>query len=726
MLLNIRRLCIATAMAIAVPLWLPMSVSAQNQPEEKIMMAFYALRNMYVDSVKVSPLVEYQMMMLMQCLDPHSEYLTAEAARENENMLLAPTAMAMSYDMSRDGVEEATIIDKKIGYVRLSIFNQGTPARFNQVLDSLKRKGMENLVLDIRGNGGGFFDAALEVADEFISAGNLLVTTEGKHSPRQEVKAQKKGTMEKGRVVLLVDENTMSAAEIFAGAIQDWDRAVLIGRRTFGKGLIQETLPFSDGSAIRISVARYFTPCGRSIQKPYVNRSREAYFKEVQNRPDDGSLSEETGAKVYESMVSKRVLYGGGGIAPDIFVSKSLSDDEAVKKALEVIKDQKRYRALLTTGFKPAVAAAESSVLEISGTLPDDSYSGRRMVLEKVNPIYPDSSTVLTDCVVKGRAFSFKYDVAASPELGNIRFSEIAPNDIFSVFSADVILESGHLQIRYDSLAYTLSGTPLNAAFSERVLTEERNRRAQTFAINAERNKLQEGGGLSVEDEQRYNAEIAALNAGYMSKFSAFVKDNISHPFASQMLFRYPLDRYPESDRAFLEKNCNQNLLGQRRERDESIRKKEAYFQESQKAMDIGGHYREIVGFTPEGKEVRLSESVKPGRIMLIDFWASWCVPCQQEIPFLKELYEKYHDHGLDIVSVSLDKSKPAWLKALEKNKMPWMQISDLKAWDGPVTQDYGVQAIPFLVLLNKDGNIVVRNLHDKLLENAIKKELGL
>lgn len=100
-------------------------------------------------------------------------------------------------------------------------------------------------------------------------------------------------------------------------------------------------------------------------------------------------------------------------------------------------------------------------------------------------------------------------------------------------------------------------------------------------------------------------------------------------------------------------------------------------------------------------------------------------MPCQQEIPFLKELYGKYHDQGLDIVSVSLDKSKSAWLKAVEKNNMPWLQMADMKAWDGPVTQDYGIQAIPFLVLLDKKGKIVVRNLHDKLLEEAIKKELA-
>ncbi len=726
MFMDFRRLFMTVVMEMAVQLCRFASVCAQNVPEEKIMMTFYALRNMYVDSITISPLVEYQMMMLMQCLDPHSEYLTAEAARANENMLLAPTAMAVAYGMSADGVEKAEMVEKKIGYIRLSIFSQSTPGRFHHVVDSMKHKGMESLVLDIRGNGGGFFDSALELADEFIPAGSLLVTTEGKNSPRQEVRARKKGLLEKGRVVILVDEGTMSAAEIFAGAVQDWDRAVLIGRRTFGKGLIQETLPFSDGSAIRISVARYFTPCGRSVQKPYMNRSREAYFSEVQNRPDDGSLSDEERQKVYESMVNQRALYGGGGITPDILVAKTAPSDDAVKMALDVLKDSKRFKYLLTTGTAQIAepAFAKSSVMEISGCLPDDSYSGRRIVLEKVDPIYTDSSTVLADCIVKGRSFSFRYDASGAPELGNIRFSEVASNDIFSVFNADVILEPGRMEVMYDSLSYTLSGTPLNEAFNDCILKAERERRARTYAINAERNEAQAGSGLSAEEEQRYNSEITALNIDYMSKFSAFLRNNISRPFASRLLFRYPLDRYPETDRAFLEKNCDQSLLKKRQERDEAVRKKEEYFLESRKLMRVGGHYRDIVGVTPEGHDVKLSEQVKEGRIMLIDFWASWCVPCRQEIPFLKELYAKYHERGLDIVSVSLDKSRQAWLKALEKNDMPWMQMSDLKAWDGPVTQDYGVQAIPFLVLLDKKGNIVVRNLHDKLLEDAIRKAL--
>ena len=698
---------------------------AQNQPEEKISMTFYALRNLYVDSVFVGPLVEQQMMILMQCLDPHSEYLTPEQARANENMLLGPSAQGFISGPQETSVT-ALLLDNGIGYIDIDYFVQSTIDEFHQKIDSLRKKGMKSLVLDIRDNPGGFFDSALGMADEFLPVGSLMVKTEGKHQPLNEVKAQIKGIWEKGKLVVLINEQTMSAAEIFAGALQDWDRAVIMGRRTFGKGLIQETLPFSDGSAIRLSVARYTTPSGRSIQKPYKGRSRDAYFNEVYSRSPIGALPAEAREHPYETLVHHRTIYGGGGIAPDLFVA---SDDEMLGKAVEILKNDRLYtKTLTTTATATWTSFQPSPVLRLSGTMPDRSYDGRTLVLEHHHPVYYNLVTAIDSTRITDGRFSFNTAIPDSLRLtvGELRLSTPAPTDLPVVYGMHLILAPGTVRATIDSTGVALSGEEHNRSFSEQVLQAERQRRVDQFALNGQFNALQTSRGLTADEEAERQQRQEDINKRFMTVYGSFLRESINLPYASELLFRYPLDRYAAADSTFLTANCDRQLLSQMRQREEARRQRAEYFRESVKATGIGAHYREILGETPDGKAVRLTDLVKPGRVTLLDFWASWCVPCQQEIPFLKDLYGRYHEQGFDIVSISLDKSKPAWLKALERNDMPWPQISDLKAWDGPVTQDYGIQAIPFVVLLDKQGNIAMKNLHDKLLETAVKEQLGI
>lgn len=194
------------------------------------------------------------------------------------------------------------MVDRHTGYVCLSMFSETTVADFKKAIAELRKQGMKNLVLDLQGNGGGLFDAAVALADEFIDGTKTIVSTKGAHNPSETWRAKNKGFMESGRIVLLVGKRTMSAAEIFSGAIRDWDRGVLVGSTTFGKGLIQQTLPFDDGSALRLTVARYVTPSGMNIQRPYA-----------------GHEQQDT-AKVYKSMLNHRTLRGGGGITADISV----------------------------------------------------------------------------------------------------------------------------------------------------------------------------------------------------------------------------------------------------------------------------------------------------------------------------------------------------------------------------------------------------------------------
>ncbi len=220
-------------------------------------------------------------------------------------------------------IDAAYIIAPQTGYIKLNKFGDRTYEEFMQNLEKLQKQGMKKLILDLRGNGGGLVTEATAIADEFLDEDKMIVYTEGNESPRNEYKSKKEGLFEKGPLAVLIDESSASASEILSGALQDWDRATIIGRRSFGKGLVQQQFQLSDGSAVRLTVARYFTPLGRNIQKPYSNKSRKDYEDELLNRYHDGEMlkadSSNTKGKAYKTP-GGHTVYGGGGITPDIFV----------------------------------------------------------------------------------------------------------------------------------------------------------------------------------------------------------------------------------------------------------------------------------------------------------------------------------------------------------------------------------------------------------------------
>ncbi|MEY2586399.1 MAG: hypothetical protein RLY11_248 [Bacteroidota bacterium] len=215
------------------------------------------------------------------------------------------------------------MIDKNKGYIRLNRFSNNTYKEFIEALEYLKSKGMNNLVLDLRDNGGGILEEAVDIIDELVGGDQLLVYTEGINSPKKEYKAKRKGIFEDGKIVIILNEGSASASEVIAGALQDLDRAEIVGRRSFGKGLVQEQFTLSDGAALRLTTARYYTPLGRSIQKPY-DKGVDQYAMEVMERYHNtqsqsiDSLSIEKGRFVTTKNGKK--LYGGGGITPDQFV----------------------------------------------------------------------------------------------------------------------------------------------------------------------------------------------------------------------------------------------------------------------------------------------------------------------------------------------------------------------------------------------------------------------
>jgi carboxyl-terminal processing protease len=378
---------------------------AEKRNLSKLMTAYSAIVNLYVDKTDDSKIVEDAIQGILDKLDPHSSYTNAEETRKmNEplegnfdgvgiqfNMLTdtlyiiqvisggpsekvgilagdriiyvndsliagvkMPNTDVMSMLRGKKGTEvtvkvqrgnnpeliEFKIIrdkipvysvdasymaDKKTGYIRLSRFAASSPEEFRKAATELKKQGMENLILDLQRNGGGYLNIAFDLADEFLSKDKLVVYTKGDAQPRQDAISTAKGMFEEGKLVILVDEYSASASEILSGAIQDWDRGVIIGRRTFGKGLVQRSIMLPDTSMIRLTVAKYYTPSGRNIQKPYENGNIEAYNHDLIDRYNKGELMSADSIHFpdslkYRTLVSHRTVYGGGGIMPDIFI----------------------------------------------------------------------------------------------------------------------------------------------------------------------------------------------------------------------------------------------------------------------------------------------------------------------------------------------------------------------------------------------------------------------
>lgn len=222
-------------------------------------------------------------------------------------------------------VDAAYMADPTTGYIRISRFGEETEKEFEKALSDLRAKGMQNLIIDLEDNGGGYLQAAHQLTSHFLEKGDMVVYTDAPKMGRSDFRVERAGDFRKGRLVIMANQYSASAAEILSGAVQDNDRGLIVGRRTFGKGLVQRPFPFPDGSMIRLTVSRYYTPSGRSIQKPYAPGDEEAYRKDMLNRYEAGEFSSADSIHLpdslrYSTLRNRRPVYGGGGIMPDLFV----------------------------------------------------------------------------------------------------------------------------------------------------------------------------------------------------------------------------------------------------------------------------------------------------------------------------------------------------------------------------------------------------------------------
>ena len=253
-----------------------------------------------------------------------------KGAQVGLKVLRKGVAEPLSFNITRDdipvySVDASYMADPTTGYIRISRFAEGTDKEFVKALDELRRQGMKNLIIDLEDNGGGFLNAATDLASHFLDKGDLVVYTDAPKLGTHNYVVEKPGDMRDGKVVVMANQYSASASEILSGAIQDNDRGLVVGRRTFGKGLVQRPFPMPDGSMIRLTVSRYYTPSGRSIQKPYTAGDGDDYRKDILHRYEAGEFSSADSVHLpdslrFETLRNKRPVYGGGGIMPDQFV----------------------------------------------------------------------------------------------------------------------------------------------------------------------------------------------------------------------------------------------------------------------------------------------------------------------------------------------------------------------------------------------------------------------
>lgn len=243
-------------------------------------------------------------------------------------ILRAGRSELIDFTITRDkiplnSIDATYMLNGDVGYIKLTRFSKTSISEFHESVAELRAQGMQNLILDLRGNSGGFLNVAVELSDQFLPKDKLIVYTQGMRSPKQEFFSTSSGDFTTGKVVVLINEGSASASEIVSGAVQDWDRGLVVGRRSFGKGLVQRPFNLPDGSLIRLTTAVYYTPTGRSIQKPYED-GVEAYYKDLRNRLDKGELVSSANIDFPDSLKfftpNGRLVYGGGGIMPDVFV----------------------------------------------------------------------------------------------------------------------------------------------------------------------------------------------------------------------------------------------------------------------------------------------------------------------------------------------------------------------------------------------------------------------
>ena len=365
-----------------------------------------------------------------------------------------------------------------------------------------------------------------------------------------------------------------------------------------------------------------------------------------------------------------------------------------------------------------SLTAVSAQTFQLKATLNTHEADGAWMYLRRAGIGDPTKAVVIDSARVDNGTVSFRTPVAGEPFVGILSLPPKAFHEYYSVPDITVIVEDARVTLDYKDYNVTLRGGKMNAAY-EKVLAQERHTRAQVMALNAATQD-------NADDRQTeaVNDSITKLFQALRPHYWRFIRENIKNSVGAYFFLAYAKDYYPETLYNELAKEVAPEYMQNAIDRDKAIGQAQQREDEARKSTQKGLMYHDFTTVTLAGDTVRFSSFLKPGCVTILDFWASWCGPCRQEIPTIKKLYEDYHAKGLNVVSVSLDERRDMWLKAVEKEQMPWPQCGTMEAYRSEAAQAYGVQAIPFLVLIDQQGRMALVNMHGDVLKQKIEELL--
>lgn len=371
-----------------------------------------------------------------------------------------------------------------------------------------------------------------------------------------------------------------------------------------------------------------------------------------------------------------------------------------------------KYIAIAAVLFFSMPSLAQRCI--INGNTGDSKYDGLTIYLQKLGIGDSRFGTKLDSAKITNGEYHFEIETAESPFIAHLSLPPIDEHFVYALPGVEVAIENGTIDIDYIShptyTSYSLRGGSINAEIEQLMLKPEREVRDSVERIS--------------NDVPNRNDMIRDLYESLNSGKKQFIERNIGNDAGAYYLLMRHERIFSKEEYARLKNAVKPEYVQRKEAREAEIKKDMEAREAARRALRIGADAHQFTSKTVDGKSISFSDIYKPGRMMLIDFWASWCVPCRMEIPALKELYKNYHDKGLDILSISLDTKADAWHKALEKEQMPWMQVSTLEGFNSEPALKYAVHAIPFIVLIGKDGKISLVNLRGEFLEKKLKEEI--
>lgn len=379
-----------------------------------------------------------------------------------------------------------------------------------------------------------------------------------------------------------------------------------------------------------------------------------------------------------------------------------------------------RYLVFL---FAMLGCAVNAQTFNFTCNIHTKEYDGLTIYLFKNDVVDKQKTDKIDSCVIKEGQYHFSVAAPDSACWGMVALPPKDKNFVYGLPELSVAIEQGNVVADCQGYTQTLRGGTINQQYDDMVLSHDRELRKQVDQMMAQRQEIEKKRSYTDAENEAYTKRLNQLYQGNRKYMYEFIAANISNQIGARLFLTYGKEFFPADFYNEMRGKGNPAYLL----RAEALRQAEIdaqkYAEQERKATAVGNPFKDFDSKTVDGKDIRFSELVEKGKVTLLDFWASWCIPCIQESKELKELYKTYHEKGFNIVSVSLDTDKQKWLHAIQKHELPWTHISTLKGFKDPGAIEYAVQAIPYIILIDRNGNIINQNQHGDILHNAIKEQ---